>query len=126
MEKTCKQCGKTLPIDMFPIQGAYRKNICKDCVNSNKREWRKRRIRSDEERAKDSLRCALKREENKANTGRVYRNRREAENRRAYAKRYEEEHKNDPHHKEMQSRCHKNYRQRKKIMEEVEMLDDFF
>lgn len=126
MEKKCKVCGRTLPLSSFPKSGNYWLNSCKECSNKKKNEWRKKKGRTDEMRAKDSLRCALKREQNKAITGKSYRNDEEADDRRAYARKYEAEHKNDPIHKAMHCRCHKNYRQRKKIKEEVEMLSEFF
>lgn len=61
----------------------------------------------------------------KAKTGRTYRNQKDAKRARVYAIRYEAEHKNDPKHRETQKRCHRNYSQRKKIREEVEMLEGF-
>lgn len=111
---------------MFPVQGGYRRNICRTCVYQNKKEWQKKHGRSDRTRAKDSLRCALEREKNKAKTGKVYRNEKEAENKRAYAKKYQAEHKNDPKFLDMRNRCHRNYAQRRKIREEVEILSEFF
>ena len=126
MEKTCKKCGKVLPLEMLPVQGGYRRSVCKTCVNKNKNEWRKKHGYTEEERAKASLKLALKREENKARTGKVYRNEKDAENRRAYAKKYQAEHKEDPKHIEMRNRCYRNYAQRRKIMEEVEFLSEFF
>ena len=126
MERTCKECGKTMPLEMFSKRGEYHLRTCKDCANAKRRAWCKNHERSDETKAKDNLRCALKREELKANTGRTYRNNSEAENRRSYAIQYEKDHKDDPRHKETRHKCDKNYRQRRKIREEVEFLSEFF
>lgn len=126
MERTCKECGKTMPLEMFPKRGEYHLRSCKECTNAKKRAWRKTHERSDEIKTKDNLRCALKRERLKANTGRTYRNSREAENRRAYAIQYEKDHKDDPKYIEMKRRCHRNAWQRRKIREEVEILGEFF
>ena len=126
MERTCKECGKTMPLEMFPKRGGYYLHSCKECTNAKKRLWRKNHVRSEEEKTKDNLRCALKREKLKANTGRTYRNNSEAENRRSYAIQYEKDHKDDPRHKETRHKCDKNYRQRRKIREEVEFLSEFF
>lgn len=124
MERTCKVCGKTMPLEMFPVKGIYRLRTCKDCMNKRKRELYNQR--SDETKAKDTLRCALKREELKSNTGRTYRNSHDAERSRAYAIQYEKDHKDDPKHIEMKRRCHRNAWQRRKIREEVEILGEFF
>lgn len=126
MERTCKECGKTMPLEMFPRRGGYYLHACKECTNAKKRAWCKNHERSDETKTKDNLRCALKREKLKANTGRTYRNAREAEQSRAYAIQYEIDHKDDPRHKEMKRRCSRNAWQRRKIREEVEILSDFF
>lgn len=126
MERTCKVCGKTMPLEMFPKRREYYLRTCKDCTNVKRRAWNKTHVKSDETKAKDNLRCALNREQLKANTGRTYRNAREAENRRSYAIKYEKEHKDDPRHKETRHKCCRNYRQRRKIREEVEFLSEFF
>ena len=126
MEKKCNTCGKTLPIEMFPINKGYRRNKCKLCCNAYRDEWRKSHPRSDKEKARDLLRCGLKREESKANTGRTYRNRKEAERARAYALKYEEEHKDDERYRETKLRCQRNARERQKIKEQVSVLDEFF
>jgi Na+/phosphate symporter len=76
--------------------------------------------------SKDNLRCALKREKLKADTGRTYRNAREAEQSRAYAIQYEIDHKDDPRHKEMKRRCSRNAWERRKIRDEVSILSEFF
>jgi hypothetical protein len=126
MERTCKECGKTMPLEMFPKEGIYYRYICKECTNAKKRLWRKNHVRSEEEKTKDNLRCALKREKLKADTGRTYRNVRDAEKTRAYAIQYEKDHKDDPKHKETKRKCGRNAWQRKKIREEVEILSEFF
>lgn len=125
MERTCKECGKTMPLEMFPKRGEYHLHACKECTNAKKRAWCKNRERSDETKAKDTLRCALNREKLKSNTGRTYRNRHDAERAIAYAIQYEKDHKDDPKHKEMKRRCHRNAWQRRKIREEVEFLSEF-
>ena len=126
MERTCKECGKTMPLEMFPKRGEYRLRSCKECTNAKKRAWCKNHGRSDETKTKDNLRCALKRERLKTETGRTYRNLREAENRRAYAIQYDKDHKDDPKYIEMKRRCNRNAWQRRKIREEVVILGEFF
>lgn len=126
MERTCKECGKTMPLEMFPKRGGYYLHACKECTNSKKRAWCKNHERSDETKTKDNLRCALKREKLKADTGRTYRNAREAEQSRAYAIQYEIDHKDDPRHKEMKRRCSRNAWERRKIRDEVSILSEFF
>ena len=126
MEKTCKVCGKTMPIEMFPKNGNYYRCKCRDCLNVERRMRSKQHVRSEEEKQKDVLRCALKREKLKANTGRTYRNAREAEQTRAYAIQYEKDHKDDPRFRETKRRCSRNAWQRRKIREEVEILGEFF
>ena len=126
MERTCKECGRTMPLEMFPKRGEYHLRSCKYCTNAKKRAWSKNHERSDGTKTKDNLRCALKREKLKADTGRTYRNARDAERTRAYAIKYEKDHKDDPKHIEMKRRCHRNAWQRRKIREEVEILGEFF
>lgn len=126
MEKTCKKCGRTLPLSMFPKSGVYYRNKCKDCTNEAKREWEKSHCRSDETRAKDNLRCALHREKCKANTGKSYRNKKEAERQKAYSLKYEKEHKDDPKFRETKRRCSRNAWERRKVREDVEFLSEFF
>lgn len=126
MERTCKECGKTMPLEMFPKRGGYYLHSCKECTNAKKRLWRKNHVRSEEEKTKDNLRCALKREKLKANTGRTYRNSREAEQTRSYAIQYEQDHKDDPKHKEMKRRCARNAWERRKMRDEVSILSEFF
>jgi hypothetical protein len=126
MERTCKECGKTMPLEMFPKRGVYYLRACKECTNAKKRAWCKNHERSDETKTKDNLRCALKRERLRANTGRTYRNAREAEQSRAYAIQYEIDHKDDPRHKEMKRRCSRNAWERRKIRDEVSILSEFF
>ena len=111
---------------MFSKRGGYYLHACKECTNAKKRVWSKNHVRSDETKTKDNLRCALNRERLKADTGRSYRNAREAEQSRAYAIKYERDHKDDPKHKEMRRRCSRNAWQRRKIREEVEVLSEFF
>lgn len=41
MERTCKECGKTMPLEMFPKRGSYYLHSCKECTNAKKRLWRK-------------------------------------------------------------------------------------
>lgn len=124
MERTCKICGKTMPMEMFPSKGIYRLRTCKHCINKRNRELYANR--SDETKAKDTLRCALNREKLKANTGRTYRNRHDAERAIAYAIQYEKDHKDDPRHIEMKRRCHRNAWERRKMREEVSVLSEFF
>ena len=126
MERTCKECGKTMPLEMFPKRGGYYLHACKECTNAKKRAWCKNHERSDETKTKDNLRCALKREKLKADTGRTYRNAREAEQSRAYAIQYEIDHKDDPSHNEMKRRCSRNAWERRKIRDEVSILSEFF
>lgn len=126
MEKTCKQCGRTMPLEMFSKRGIYYLNKCKDCANEARRERSKRHGRSDEEKAKDTLRCALYRERLKSDTGRTYRNSKEARDRLEYAKKYEKEHKDDPKFRETKRRCSRNAWQRRKIREDVAFLSGIF
>lgn len=126
MEKTCKKCGRTMPLEMFTKRGIYYLNKCKDCVNEEKREWSKGRERSDEEKAKAALRSALYRERLKADTGRTYRDAKDAKDRCAYATKYAEEHKDDPKFRETKRRCSRNAWQRRKIKEDVAFLSEIF
>lgn len=126
MEKKCKKCGKVLPEEMFYNSGEYKRNVCKECTYKQKAEWKKNNPKSNEYRAKDNLRCALKRESYKAETGLSYRNDKEKERQRAYTAKYENEHKDDPKCIERHRRCGKNYRERRKIRTEVEELGEFF
>ena len=126
MERTCKKCGRTMPLEMFKRDGIYYRYKCKDCLNEERRMRSKQHVRSEKEKQKDVLRCALKREKLKANTGRTYRNAREAENRRSYAIQYEQDHKDDPKHKEMKRRCARNAWERRKMRDEVSILSEFF
>jgi plasmid stability protein len=95
-------------------------------LNVERRIRSKQHVRSEKEKQKDVLRCALKREKLKADTGRTYRNAREAEQTRAYAIQYEKDHKDDPRFRETKRRCSRNAWQRRKIREEVEILGEFF
>ena len=126
MERTCKKCGRTMPLEMFKRDGIYYRYKCKDCSNEERRMRSKQHVRSEKEKQKDVLRCALKREKLKANTGRTYRNAREAENRRSYAIQYEQDHKDAPKHKEMKRRCARNAWERRKMRDEVSILSEFF
>ena len=124
MERTCKVCGKTMPIEMFPKHGEYRLRTCKDCMNKYKREHRA--PRNEETKAKDNLRCAMFRAKFKAQTGKTYRNEHEAERQRAYSTKYQKEHKNDPKFIETKRKCSRNANERRKIKNEVEILSEFF
>lgn len=127
MEKTCKKCGKTLPIEMFPLlDKVHRRGMCKDCYNAYIGEYRKKHPRIQKDKEKDSLKCALKRERLKADTGRTYRNEKEAKRSREYAVKYQEEHKYDPKHVEKRRKYCRNYDERRKMKEEVEILGEFF
>lgn len=126
MERTCKKCGKTMPLEMFYKNGAYYRNTCKDCANKTKREWVKKHGRSDETKTKDILRCALQRAKLKAETGKTYRNDKEAKRQRAYSLKYQKEHKDDPRLIETKRKCSKNANERRKIKNEVEILSEFF
>ena len=126
MERTCKVCGKTFPLEFFPTRGEYRLRTCRSCHNKKKAEWRKNHARSEETKRKDALRDRLRREEKRANTGRTYYNAKAAERARSYAIRYEQEHKDDPKHREMKRLCGKNAWEKRKMKEEVRELDEFF
>ena len=42
-KKTCKTCGRTLPLDDFPItdkKHGYRRASCRDCERERKRKWK--------------------------------------------------------------------------------------
>lgn len=126
MERTCKECGKTMPLEMFPKRGGYYLHSCKECTNAKKRLLRKNHVRSEEEKTKDNLRCAMFRAKFKAQTGKTYRNEHEAERQRAYSTKYQKEHKNDPKFIETKRKCSRNANERRKIKNEVEILSEFF
>ena len=133
-ERICKVCGNKLTIDNFPKIGEYYRHICKKCQNQKAREWRKSKKENGENQnpinpsysEKIKRRIALERAQRKLQTGTTYRSEEEAEKRRAYQREYEKQHRKDPHKKRVQSKCNKNYRERKKMKAEVAMLDEFF
>ena len=130
-ERICKICGNKLTLDNFPRVGEYYRHVCKKCQNQKCREWRKSKVEnggviSPVSREKERRRNAIERAQRKLETGTTYRSEEEAEKRRAYQREYEKQHRKDPHKKRMQSKCNKNYRERKKMKAEVAMLDEFF
>lgn len=133
-ERTCKVCGRTLPIDDFAKYGKYHRYICKACQNEKIREWRKTKRESGdykehaspESREKKLLKEGLARLKRKIETGTTYRNKADAEKKRAYQREYERKNRNNPQKKETQRRCSRNYIQRKKMKEEVVLLEEFF
>ena len=72
------------------------------------------------------LRCALQRAKLKSETGKTYRNKKEAERQRAYSMKYQKEHKDDPRFIKTKRKCSKNAHERRKIKNEVEILSEFF
>lgn len=130
-ERICKICGNKLTLDNFPRMGKYYRHVCKKCQNQKCREWRKSKVEnggviSPVSREKERRRNAIERAHRKLQTGTTYRNQEEAEKRRAYQREYEKQHRQDPHKRKVQSKCNKNYRERKKMKAEVTILDKFF
>jgi len=41
-KKTCKCCGRELPIEQFSMRGLGRDTICKDCVSSRRKDRNKK------------------------------------------------------------------------------------
>jgi len=124
MTKACKVCGETKPLEDFPKKGIYRLNTCKSCTNKRKRG--KRKIVSESTKAKNLLRCALRREKFKCEHGNTYSSDKEADRARAYAIKYEREHKGDPIRIEKRRKYSRNAWERRKIKEEVAVLSEFF
>lgn len=134
-DRTCKVCGKTLPLDQFPKLGKYHRYVCKKCQNEKVREWRKAKIESGtftkpfltpEERERRKLKEGLAWMKRRMETGTTYRNDKEAERARAYQREYGKKYRDDQHRKEVQRRGNKNYLQRKRMKEQVTLLDEFF
>ena len=124
MTRTCKVCGETKPLEDFTKKGIYRLHTCKSCTNKMNRGKYKRA--SEATKAKNLLRGALRREKFKCEHGNTYSSEKEADRARAYAIKYEQEHKGDPIRMEKKRKYSRNAWERRKIKDEVAFLSEFF
>lgn len=123
-EKKCPRCGKVLPVNMFNKRGKCLASWCKLCMA----EYRAQRYREGKDRHSEESekKAAVKRSMRRYENGNTYRNEKERKRVIESAKKYQREHKDDENFKEMRKKCMKRHWEKKKMMEEVETLSEFF
>lgn len=58
-ERTCTQCGRTLPVEEFPVKShatGWRRSICRDCKHAQQSEYRASHVEQNRESSREYYR----------------------------------------------------------------------